>query len=93
MPQSSTPSPEVSWSISAPTDFDEAVRRFLASQGDKEESLSSLVQRAVARCILSSVATEAKMKVRRLGVSQKELDHIIADGIFFDIENKRIASI
>lgn len=83
MPQSSTPLPNVNWSISVPAEFDEAVRLFLASQGEKEASLSSLVQKAVARYILSSVTAEAKAKVRKSGISQEELDRIIADGVAF----------
>ena len=83
MQRSLTPLPDVSWSISVPADFDETVRLFLASQGEKEESLSSLAQKAVARYILSSVAAEAKAKVRKSGISQEELNRIIDEGVSF----------
>ena len=83
MSQSSTPLPNVNWSISVSAEFDEVVRLFLASQGEKEASLSSLVQKAVARYILSSVAAEAKAKVRKSGISQEELDRIIDEGVAF----------
>lgn len=71
----------VKWNISVPPDFDEATRIYLASQGGKKGSLSSLVQKAVSRYILSSLTGESKEKVRTSGLSQSELEKIIADGL------------
>lgn len=71
----------VKWNISVPPDFDEATRIYLASRGGKKGSLSSLVQKAVSLYILDSLTAEAKDKVRASGLSQKELDKIVADGI------------
>lgn len=45
MTQSATRIANVKWNISVPPDFDEATRIYLASQGGKKGSLSSLVQR------------------------------------------------
>lgn len=80
MTQSAARMAKVKWSISVPRDFDESVRRYLASQGGGKGSLSMLVQKAVSRCILSSLSREAREKVRASGLSQSELDKIIADG-------------
>ena len=74
MTQSATRIANVKWNISVPPDFDEATRIYLASQGGKKGSLSSLVQKAVSRYILSSLTGEAKEKVRAAGLSQNELD-------------------
>lgn len=81
MTQSATRIANVKWNISVPPDFDEATRIYLASQGGKKGSLSSLVQKAVSRYILSSLTGEAKGKVRASGLSQNELNKIFADGI------------
>ena len=81
MSQSATRIANVKWNISVPPVFDEATRIYLASQGGKKGSLSSLVQKAVSRYILSSLTGEAKEKVRASGLSQSELDKIIADGL------------
>ena len=81
MTQSATRIANVKWNISVPPDFDEATRIYLASQGGKKGSLSSLVQKAVSRYILSSLTGEAKEKVHAAGLSQNELNKIIADGI------------
>ena len=81
MTQSATRIANVKWNISVPPDFDEATRIYLASQGGKKGSLSSLVQKAVSRYILSSLTGEAKEKVRVSGLSQDELDRIIVDGL------------
>ena len=40
-----------------------------------------LVQRAVSSYILSSLTSEAKEKVRSSGLSQDELDNLIANAI------------
>ena len=81
MTQSAARIANVKWNISVPPDFDEATRIYLASQGGKKGALSSLVQKAVSRYIMSSLTGEAKEKVRASGLSQNELDKIIADGI------------
>lgn len=81
MPQSATRTANVKWNISVSPDFDAATRIYLASQGGKKGSLSSLVQKAVSRYILASLTSEAKEKVRVAGLSQSELDKIIADGL------------
>ena len=81
MTQSAARIANVTWNISVPPDFDEATRIYLASQGGKKGALSSLVQKAVSRYIMSSLTGEAKEKVRASGLSQNELDKIIADGI------------
>ena len=89
MTQSATRIANVKWNISVPPDFDEATRIDLASQGGKKGSLSSLVQKAVSRYILSSLTGEAKEKVRASGLSQNELDKIIADGIAWAKDQSR----
>ncbi|HJA10300.1 MAG TPA: ribbon-helix-helix domain-containing protein, partial [Candidatus Duodenibacillus intestinavium] len=48
MTQSTARIANVKWNISVPPDFDEATRIYLASQGGKKGSLSSLVQKAVS---------------------------------------------
>ena len=73
MTQSATRIANVKWNISVPPDFDEATRIYLASQGGKKGSLSSLVQKAVSRYILSSLTGEAKEKVHASGLSQNDL--------------------
>ena len=73
MTQSATRIANVKWNISVPPDFDEATRIYLASQGGKKGSLSSLVQKAVSRYILSSLTGEAKEKVRASGLSTRLL--------------------
>ena len=89
MTQSATRIANVKWNISVPPDFDEATRIYLASQGGKKGSLSSLVQKAVSRYILSSLTGESKEKVRASGLSQNELDKIIADGIAWAKDQSR----
>lgn len=89
MTQSATRIANVKWNISVPPDFDEATRIYLASQGGKKGSLSSLVQKAVSRYILSSLTGEAKEKVRASELSQNELDKIIADGIAWAKDQSR----
>ena len=81
MTQSSTRITNVKWNISVSPDFDEATRIYLASQGGKKGSLSSLVHKAVSRYILASLTGEAKEKVHASGLSQSELDKIISDGL------------
>lgn len=81
MTQSATRIANVKWNVSVPPDFDEATRIYLASQGGKKGSLSSLVQKAVSRYILSSLTAEAKEEVRASGLSQNEINKIIADGL------------
>lgn len=81
MTQSATRIANVKWNISVPPDFDEATRIYLASQGGKKGSLSSLVQKAVSLYILSSLTEESKEKVRVSKLSQQELDKIIVDGL------------
>ncbi len=81
MTQSAVRTTNATWSISVPPDLDEATRTYLASQGGKKGALSALVQKAVSRYILSSLTQEAKEKVRDSGLSQHDLDRIIADGI------------
>lgn len=81
MTQSGVRTVNVKWNISVPPEFDEATRFFLASQGGKKGALSALVQKAVSRYILSSLSGEAKDKVRKSGLSQNDLDIIIADGL------------
>ncbi len=74
-------SAKVKWCIPVPRDLDEATRLFLVSQGGRKGSLSALVEKAVSRYILSSLTNEAKAKVRESGLSQSELDKIIADAL------------
>ena len=81
MTQSATRIANVKCNISVPPDFDEATRIYLASQGGKKGSLSSLVQKAVSLYILSSLTEESKEKVRVSKLSQQELDKIIVDGL------------
>lgn len=81
MSQSVVRTANVKWDISVPLEFDEAIRFYLASQGENNESLSELVQKAVSRYILSSLSKEAKDKVENSGLSQKDLEKIIADSL------------
>jgi len=71
----------VKWDISVPSEFNDDIVSFLASQDEKTEDLSALVQKAVSRYILSSLSREAKDKVRNSGLSQTDLDKIIAVGL------------
>ena len=79
MMQSDDRPAKVRWNLSVPPDLDEAARLYLASQGGG--SLSALVRKAVSCYILSSLTSEAKEKVRSSGLSQEELDNLIADAI------------
>ena len=79
----------VRWNISATPEFDESTRLFLAPTGGRKGSLSALVQKAVSRYILSERTAEAKKKVKDSGLSQPELDKIIADGIAWAKEQPR----
>ena len=81
MTQSAARVANVKWNISVPPELDEATRIYLASQGGKKGSLSSLVQKAVSLYILSSLTEESKEKVRVSKLSQQELDKIIVDGL------------
>lgn len=81
MPQSAPRKTNVKWTLSVPPDLDDATRLYLASQVGKKVSLSTLVQKAVSCYILSSLAGEAKEKVRGSGLLQNELEKIIADGL------------
>ena len=54
---------------------------FLASQGGNKGALSALVQNAVSLYILASLSGEAKRKMLDSGLSQAELNKIIAEGI------------
>lgn len=81
MSQSVVRTANVKWDISVPPEFDEEIRFYLASQGENKESLSELVQKAVSRYILSSLSKEAKDKVENSGLSQKDLEKIIADSL------------
>ena len=85
MTQSVICNSNVKWNISVPPDFDEATRIYLASHGGKKGALSSLVQKAVSRYIISSLAEEAKEEVRTSG--QDDLDKIIADGVMWAKEH------
>lgn len=87
MTQSVICNSNVKWNISVPPDFDEATRIYLASHGVKKGALSSLVQKAVSRYIISSLAEEAKEEVRTSGLSQDDLDKIIADGVMWAKEH------
>lgn len=71
----------VRWNISVPPDFDESTRLFLASQGGKKGALSQLVQKAVSLYIIREITAEAKDRVAKAGLSQEDLDQIIAEGI------------
>lgn len=81
MTQSAVCKGNVKWNISVPSEFDEEIRFFLASQGGIKEDLSSLVKKAVSRYILASLSGEAKDKVKNSSLSQKDLDKIIVDGL------------
>ena len=81
MTQSAVCKGNVKWNISVPSEFDEEIRFFLASQGGIKEDLSALVQKAVSRYILASLSGEAKNKVKNSSLSQKDLDKIIVDGL------------
>ncbi len=81
MTQSAVCKGNVKWNISVPSEFDEEIRFFLASQGEIKEDLSALVKKAVSRYILASLSGEAKDKVKNSRLSQKDLDKIIVDGL------------
>lgn len=81
MNQSATRKVSIKWDITVPSQFNDDIVSFLASQGKKTEDLSALVQKALSRYILSDLSREAKHKVRNSGLSQKDLDKIIADGL------------
>ena len=81
MSQSVVRTANVKWDISVPSEFDEEIRFYLASQGENKESLSALVQKAVSRYILSSLSRKAKDKVENSGLSQKDLVKIISDSL------------
>lgn len=81
MTQSAVCKGNVKWNISVPSEFDEEIRFFLASQGGIKEDLSALVKKAVSRYILASLSGEAKNKVKNSSLSQKDLDKIIDDGL------------
>lgn len=81
MTQSAVCKGNVKWNISVPSEFDEEIRFFLASQGGIKEDLSVLVKKAVSRYILASLSGEAKDKVKNSSLSQKDLDKIIVDGL------------
>lgn len=81
MTQSTVCKGNVKWNISVPSEFDEEIRFFLASQGGIKEDLSALVKKAVSRYILASLSGEGKDKVKNSSLSQKDLDKIIVDGL------------
>lgn len=81
MTQSAVCKGNVKWNISVPSEFDEEIRFFLASQRGIKEDLSVLVKKAVSRYILASLSGEAKDKVKNSSLSQKDLDKIIVDGL------------
>lgn len=81
MNQSATRKVSIKWDITVPSQFNDDIVSFLASQGKKTEDLSALVQKALFRYILSDLSREAKYKVRNSGLSQKDLDKIIADSL------------
>lgn len=81
MTQSAVCKGNVKWNISVPSEFDEEIRFFLASQGEIKEDLSALVKKAVSRYILASLSGGAKDKVKNSSLSQKDLDKIIVDGL------------
>lgn len=60
--------------------MDEAVQLYLASQEEKTDALSNLVQKAVSCYLLSSFSAEAKRKVCDSGLLQNELEEIIDKG-------------
>ena len=72
---------KVVWKISVPREMDEAVRLYLASQEEKTDALSNLVQKAVSCYLLSSFSAEVKKKVSDSGLLQNELEEIIDKGI------------
>ena len=80
MTQSVTCTATVKWNISVPPDLDEATQIYLASHGGKKEALSALVQKAVSRYIIFSLTKETKEELRISGLSQDDLDKIIAAG-------------
>lgn len=79
---------KVVWKISVPREMDEAVRLYLASQEEKTDALSDLVQKAVSCYLLSSFSAEAKRKVSDSGLLQSELDEIIDKGIAWAKNNQ-----
>lgn len=84
MNQSATRKVSIKWDITVPSQFNDDIVSFLASQGKKTEDLSALVQKALSRYILSDLSREAKYKVRNSGLSQKDLDKIIADSLVWE---------
>ena len=81
MTQTEIDTNKVVWKISVPREMDEAVRLYLASQGEKADALSAFVQKAVSCYLLSSFSAEAKRKVCDSGLLQNELEEIIDKGI------------
>ena len=81
MTQTEIDTNKVVWKISVPREMDEAVRLYLASQEEKTDALSDLVQKAVSCYLLSSFSAEAKRKVYDSGLLQNELEEIIDKGI------------
>ena len=81
MTQTEIDTNKVVWRISVPREMDEAVRLYLASQEEKTDALSDLVQKAVSCYLLSSFSAEAKRKVCDSGLLQNELEEIIDKGI------------
>ena len=81
MTQTEIDTNKVVWKISVPREMDEAVRLYLASQGEKADALSAFVQKAVSCYLLSSFSAEAKRKVCNSGLLQNELEEIIDKGI------------
>lgn len=81
MTQTEIDTNKVVWKISVPREMDEAVRLYLASQEEKTDALSDLVQKAVSCYLLSSFSAEAKRKVCDSGLLQNELEEIIDKGI------------
>ena len=73
MTQTEIDTNKVVWKISVPREMDEAVRLYLASQEEKTDALSDLVQKAVSCYLLSSFSAEAKRKVCDSGLLQNEL--------------------
>ena len=81
MTQTEIDTNKVVWKISVPREMDEAVRLYIASQEEKTDALSDLVQKAVSCYLLSSFSAEAKRKVCDSGLLQNELEEIIDKGI------------
>lgn len=81
MTQTEIDTNKVVWKIPVPREMDEAVRLYLASQGEKADALSAFVQKAVSCYLLSSFSAEAKRKVCNSGLLQNELEEIIDKGI------------